>query len=363
MDKSSAASALFEKSAVPLLTIALALALPTAASARDFNQRIYIGGNIGLSKLKPRTTDTGFGVDDDSSTGGSLTAGYDLSKRLSIEGFFSKLGEAGISNDTTGNHAGEIDYDYAGVSAIGYVYNNRDQSDYSDGDDDEGYYRREGLSVYGRVGTGKLNTSSSNLVHRQRKNWDLHLGIGVEYGWSNGFATRAEFVSFDKDAKFVSIGIIKRFGSREIQPVSVVPPTPPSVDNKPEPLVKAPVVVPAEKPQIESANIELPTILFGFDQAELKPEAQSKLDTVANTLSKNRALKLEVSGHTDSVGTTQYNEKLGLKRAESATRYLIDKGIESSRLEPVSYGERKPVADNATETGRRLNRRVELEVK
>ena len=363
MDKSLAASSIVEKTAIPLLTMALALALPATVSARDFNQRIYIGGNVGLSKLKPRTTDTGFGVDDDKGTGGSLTAGYDLSKRLSIEGFFSKLGEAGISNDQTGNHAGEIDYDYGGVSAIGYVYNNRDRSDYPGGDDDEGYYRREGFSVYGRVGTGKLNTSSSNLVHRQRKSWDLHLGIGVEFGWSNGFATRAEFVSFDKDAKFFSFGIIKRFGSHPTQPVSIAPPTPPAMIQKPVKQVKAPKITPPKKPQIEAAKIELPTILFGFDQASLRPEAQSKLDTVANTLSKNRGLKLEVSGHTDSVGAAQYNEKLGLKRAKSATRYLIDKGIESTRLEPVSYGERKPAADNSTETGRRLNRRVEFEVK
>ncbi len=341
------------------ICIAVSMTTPLLAAemetARDFPQRLYLGGSLAASTLEPDTRDTGFIQDDDSSTGATLTLGFDLSKRLSVEGFYSTLGEAGIADEASRDHAGEIDYSYGGVSAIGYLFNSRSGRDYPGYPDDEGYYRREGLSFFGRVGVGKLDTSSSTIIHRQRKDWDLHLGAGLEYGWSNGFAARIEFTSFDEDAKAFSIGLIKRFGRSHAPrniikapaPVTAIIPAAPTLEPVPTPPTK----------------LTLPTILFGFDQYDLSPVAKKKIDQVATELKAHQDIELRVLGHTDAEGSESYNQALGLKRANAAADALIERGIDAQRLERISHGEKHPVADNSTAAGRQLNRRVEFEVK
>ncbi len=84
------------------------------------------------------------------------------------------------------------------------------------------------------------------------------------------------------------------------------------------------------------------------------------LDVAAETLRECPNIRTEVEGHTDSVGTDVYNQALSQRRAESVMSYLISHGISSSRLEAKGLGESNPIADNSTEDGRALNRRVEL---
>jgi len=101
---------------------------------------------------------------------------------------------------------------------------------------------------------------------------------------------------------------------------------------------------------------------FDFDKAVLKPEGKAKLDDVA---SKVQGINLEVViavGHTDSIGTDAYNQKLSVRRAEAVKAYLVNKGIDKSRVYTEGKGEAQPVADNKTKEGRAKNRRVEIEV-
>ncbi|MNQ56577.1 Outer membrane porin F precursor [compost metagenome] len=101
---------------------------------------------------------------------------------------------------------------------------------------------------------------------------------------------------------------------------------------------------------------------FDFDKATLKPEGKSKLDELAAQLG---GINLEVIiavGHTDSVGTDAYNQKLSVRRADAVKAYLVNKGVESNRVYTEGKGEKQPVADNKTAEGRAKNRRVEIEV-
>ena len=84
------------------------------------------------------------------------------------------------------------------------------------------------------------------------------------------------------------------------------------------------------------------------------------LDIAAETLRECPNVRTEVEGHTDSVGSEVYNQALSQRRAESVASYLINHGVSSSRLEAKGLGESNPIADNSTEDGRALNRRVEL---
>lgn len=101
---------------------------------------------------------------------------------------------------------------------------------------------------------------------------------------------------------------------------------------------------------------------FDFDKSVLKPEGRAKLDDLT---SKIRDVNLEVIiavGHTDSVGSVPYNQRLSIRRAEAVKAYLVSKGIERNRVYTEGKGKTQPVADNKSADGRAKNRRVEIEV-
>ena len=128
-------------------------------------------------------------------------------------------------------------------------------------------------------------------------------------------------------------------------PAAVVPPA----------AVVAPVVV-AEKVTYAA------DAFFDFNKSVLKPEGKAKLDDL---VSKVKGINLEVIiavGHTDSVGSDVYNQKLSVRRSESVKAYLVSSGIEKNRVYTEGKGEKQPVADNKTAEGRAKNRRVEIEV-
>ena len=119
---------------------------------------------------------------------------------------------------------------------------------------------------------------------------------------------------------------------------------------------------PAPAPAAASKVTYAADAFFDFDKAVLKPEGKAKLDDLA---SKVKAINLEVIiavGHTDSVGSDAYNQKLSVRRAEAVKAYLVTKGIEKNRVYTEGKGEKQPVADNKTAEGRAKNRRVEIEV-
>ncbi len=99
---------------------------------------------------------------------------------------------------------------------------------------------------------------------------------------------------------------------------------------------------------------------FDSDSAEIKPGFDPSLNKIADVLVRYGKTHLTIVGHTDSVGSQEYNQALSQRRAGAVTNYLQDKGVIGQRLQYVGHGELEPRASNATEQGRRLNRRVEI---
>jgi OOP family OmpA-OmpF porin len=135
----------------------------------------------------------------------------------------------------------------------------------------------------------------------------------------------------------------------------VAPPPPPPA---PAP---APAPKPAPKPVTEKVTLAA-DVFFDFDKAVLKPEGKTKLDELVGKL---KAVNLEVIiaiGHTDNIGSKEYNQKLSVRRAEAVKAYLVSKGIEPNRIYTEGKGLTQPIADNRTAEGRAKNRRVEIEV-
>lgn len=119
---------------------------------------------------------------------------------------------------------------------------------------------------------------------------------------------------------------------------------------------------PAPEPAPVEEKIVLNGIRFDFDKAVIKPEFVPVLDEAVEILKKHADKKVEIQGHTDSIGTDAYNEKLGMRRATAVKNYLVEKGVNADNLTTVSFGESYPVADNGTKEGRAMNRRVEFKV-
>ncbi len=102
---------------------------------------------------------------------------------------------------------------------------------------------------------------------------------------------------------------------------------------------------------------------FDFDRAEVKSGSYDDIRNLADFMKEYGQTSTVVEGHTDSVGTDAYNQRLSERRANAVRDVLVNQhGLDSSRIEAVGYGESRPVADNATEEGRAINRRVEAEV-
>src|SRR5450830_321338 len=146
-----------------------------------------------------------------------------------------------------------------------------------------------------------------------------------------------------------------------VAPTVVVAPAPVVVAPAPVVVAPAPVVV-APAPVVAAKVTYAADAFFDFDKAVLKAEGKAKLDDLVG---KVKGINLEVViavGHTDSVGTDTYNQKLSVRRSEAVKAYLVSKGIEKNRVYTEGKGELQPVADNKTKEGRAKNRRVEIEV-
>jgi OmpA-OmpF porin, OOP family len=136
---------------------------------------------------------------------------------------------------------------------------------------------------------------------------------------------------------------------------------PPAPAPAPAPVPVAPAPKPAPKPVTEKVTFAA-DVFFDFDKAVLKPEGKAALDGLVGKL---QGVTLEVIiaiGHTDSVGSSEYNQALSVRRAEAVKAYLVSKGIEPNRIYTEGKGKTQPIASNSTDAGRAKNRRTEIEV-
>jgi outer membrane protein OmpA-like peptidoglycan-associated protein len=141
-------------------------------------------------------------------------------------------------------------------------------------------------------------------------------------------------------------------------PVAAVPAPAPAVTPpaKKAPAPSTPVAVPPKPKMI----IILKGANFGFDSANLTPEARALLNEQAVILERKPTIKVKIAGHADTSGPEAYNQGLSERRAKAVKAYFISKGIAPDRLIPIGYGESRPIATNDTREGRANNRRVEL---
>ncbi len=358
----------------------------------DFDSRFYAGGGLLISQLEPETSGVqGVSVDDSDSEGLGLLLGYDFSNRFSVEGHIADLGDATFSP------AGSISYQVAGLSGLFYAFGNEGSRQ-----------RREGFSGFGRLGIGTLDNDAEQVNFNQINSVHLLAGAGVEYGFSNGLAARAELVAHETDARYGQLALLYRFGGepRRGRNSTFVDPVPEpddlpaastdsegsavdlssvvtaAVADEPAP-VAVPLDLDADADGVtdsvdECLNTEpgLPVNLEGCEvfngaieginflpnSADLTESAATILSEVAQTLRDSGDVAITIEAHTDSSGNAADNLQLSRRRALAVARFLVDEGIAGSRLKPQAFGESRPRQPNATAAGRVANRRVEFNI-
>jgi OOP family OmpA-OmpF porin len=299
---------------------------------------------------------------DERDLGFKLFVGKQLNQYLSLEAGYFDLGKFSFDATTSGNGAlrGETGFRGVNLDLVGQLP------------------LTERFSLLGRAGMQYARTSTHfggnrlNAVTNpdpSEKKWNPKLGLGMEYKLSEALALRAEVeryrlndaVGNRGNVDLVSVSMLFKFGRPA--PRAVIAETPAVVVPQEAPLVLTETSPPPAQPQPVSEKVSFAAeALFDFDKATVKDEGKAALDDLIAKLQGMNTEVMIAVGHTDSVGTVAYNEKLSLRRADAVKAYLVSKGLDPVRLYTEGKGETQSIADNRSADGRAKNRRVTIEV-
>lgn len=337
------------------------------------NSAWYLGGSLGQSRaaiddqrLARALTANGATLNsfstDERDLGFKLFVGKQLNQYFAVEAGYFDLGKFGFAATTSGNGnlRGEAGFRGVNLDLLGQLPLTQRLSLLGR---IGGQYARTSTHFNGNVLGGVTNPSA----HENKGN--AKVGLGLEYKLSEALALRGEVeryrisdaVGNRGDVDLVSLSLVYKLGRPATRPY--VAPEPVVVAEAPVVAAPAPAPVAAPAPAPVSEKVSFAAeALFDFDKAVVKPDGKVALDGM---LAKLEGMNTEVMiavGHTDSVGSNAYNDKLSLRRANAVKAYLVSKGLDPARLYTEGKGEAQPIADNATAEGRAKNRRVTIEV-
>ena len=358
--------------ACAMLSIQVAQAEDSFINPEWANSAWYIGAGIGRSRgnidqdrlsrslSANGATITAFSTDE-RDTGYKLFVGKQLNRYLALELGYFELGKFSFNSTTSGNGVfnGEAGFRGANLDLLAQLP------------------LGERLSLLGRVGANYAKASthfSGNRLNAvtgpnpSERKLNAKAGLGLEYKLSEALALRGEIeryrvndaVGNRGDVDLLSVSLVYKLGrpahsAPVYTPPAAEPAPPPAAQPMPPPPPKAP------EPTSEKVSFAAET-LFDFDKSAVKPAGKVALDDLLLKLKGMNTEVVVTVGHTDSVGSNEYNQKLSLRRAEAVKAYLVSKGVEASRIYTEGKGETQPLADNATAEGRAKNRRVTVEV-
>jgi OOP family OmpA-OmpF porin len=350
--------------AVGALGLAGIAAVSGQASAAD--EGWYLGAGIGPSREKnhhERITQellgSGFtttSIDDDSKdTAWKLLGGRKFNKNFAVEASYFNLGEFGFTARTAppGTLNGKIKLQGVGVDGVGILPVTERFSAFA----------RLGLQ-YAKAkdtftGTGAVNVTNPSP---SKSGAGYKVGLGAQYDFTPALGLRGEWENYRVNDGVGNKGNINTFMVGLVYMFGAEKPAPRAQEPYVAPIAAAPVAEPVLVIVPIVAKTEqycsILDVQFEINQKTVQRESEEKINKVAIFMKKYPNTTAVIEGHTDEVGTTADNMRLSQSRADNVVNYLAGEGIARSRLRAVGYGETRPIADNRTEVGKRLNRRI-----
>ena len=329
----------------------------------------WLGGlSVGQSKARiddpaimSQLQGAGFGTaslnDVNTDMGTKLFGGYQFNKNFALEGGYFDLGKFGYAATTqpAGGLNGSIQIKGLNVDAVGILP------------------VTPKISVFGRLGLNYTQARDSfnsyeavavSTPNASINSVNLKGGVGIQYDFMDSVGLRGEWeryrindaIGTRGDVDLLTIGLVVKFGREKPAPAPIIiykELIQPQVA-KPAPVM---VIVPVKlKTQQYCSILDLQ---FEIKQDDIQREMKEKLSVLGTFMKKYPETTAVIEGHTDDVGTDEFNLKLSQQRADSVVNYLIDSfHISPSRLSAVGYGTYRPIADNSTSEGRQANRRI-----
>lgn len=345
------------------LAIAVASLTATAANAGYEDNSFYIGGRVGWTEMykldakKVRISeDFGISTTDRSNVGGGAFLGFQANPYLAFELGYDWLGSAKYKRSY--NTAGKTyDVGHSKVSAQGVSLTGKLSYPLSFISDDLDVYARAGGMV--TIAKWKNGGKAKEIVGKGGTKTDLSpvYALGLDYRFADDLSTRLEYqyvnhihtkTNASPDAGLLTLGITYRLGS---------------------PAVPAPVEIKTQE-RVYDLNAD---VLFAYAKADLKEKGRQELDRLLQDLVKLSPTQtaIVVIGHTDRIGSENYNQKLSEQRAHSVMRYLVSKGVPSDIISARGVGKSQPVTGSECNSRRGADlkaclapdRRVQIEVK
>lgn len=327
------------------------LGMGTAGAQADDINGWYAGAGVGQSRSNFNNTGIAAGVgsaataisSSSNDTAYKLFGGYKFNPNFALEGGYFDLGKFGLSSATPALN-GSLKVNGWNLDALGILPIS----------DKFSFFGRLGLQdAYTRdsfVGTGVTNANPTN----SQINYDA--GLGIQYNITPAAEVRGEWetyrindaVSGRSNINVYSVSLVFPFGSA------------------PKPVAAAPAPAPAPAPQAVEAPAAAPEqltlsagSLFDFDKADVKPEGKKSLDKLATDLQSVNYDAISVTGHTDRIGSDEYNMKLSVRRAESVKKYLVDAhGIAPTKIFTTGKGKTDPVTKPGECKGKKATKKL-----
>jgi len=305
---------------------------------------------------------TGISFDDDNrDVGFKLLAGRKFNKNFAVEGGYFNLGKFGFTANyaPASSFTGDIKLHGLNLDAVGILP------------------FTEKFSAFGRVGaiyaeakdtfrgTGAGVAVAAADPNPKKRQGGYKYGAGLQYDFTRALGLRGEWeryriddaVGNKGDVDMLMVGLVYMFGTSEPAPRAATPP-PVYVAPVAEAPAPAPVVVIVPIVAKTQQYCSILDIHFEINKSTVQRQVEERLDVLVTFMRKYPGTTAVIEGHTDEVGTSADNMRLSQSRADSMVNYLASKGIARSRLQAVGYGETRPIADNQTQIGKRLNRRI-----
>lgn len=354
---------LLYKKLLPILVASLILPQLAKAQHTAAPDLALTGFNFaigaGASLLNPDLGQTHYKLQQNTATAVRLGLGYMINPHWQVGISAASLGKAQlIGNNNLPATSAELDYRFLGLAGSWYPGANN------------GHKINGKLNWLLTAGVGQIDNSAKGVNYRRENNYSISFGAGLEYELNRNYSLLLLGESYDKDAALLSLSLVyANHRQAALKKATTKPAITPvmHLDKDGDGIIKANDCCPNTPADLEVNSRGCPVftqlvyaVNFSHNSSALSHGAKLKLQKIAYIINAYPQMKIQLSGHTDSLGKAAYNLQLAAQRANKVQLFLSSQGVNPQQMRVESFGKAEPLYSNAHRGGRMKNRRVEL---